>query len=95
MSQTLDAQTSGPIVPAGVQTPVNEGVCPDTVGMGCPLAIFATHVELGVSQYWLGLQSLSMLQPLESSHLPLLLHAPERHTATPEGAGVHEPSPSA
>lgn len=77
MSQTLDAQTSGPTVAAGLQTPVKDGLCPVTVGMVPPFATFAVHVDVGVLQYSVDKHALSTRQP------PVRLR-----TARPTGLGV-------
>ncbi len=90
MSQTPDAQTSIPIVVAGLQWPFNVGVCPATVGMLPSLAIFAVHVALGVSQYWVDAQSESTAQP----HVSPVVQTPDRQTAAAVPA-VHVPSPAA
>ena len=67
---------------------------PESVGTETPLASWGVHVWVLSSHQLPPKQSASTLQPPSASHLPLALHAVERHT-TPPLAAVQGPSPSA
>jgi hypothetical protein len=93
VSQTPLVQTRAPA--AVVHIPFSVGFeCAPSVGTAPPLAIFAVHAwELSLHQLPL-VQSASTLQPPGATHVPLVLHAPDRHTVAPLVA-VQGPSPFA
>jgi hypothetical protein len=93
VSHTPLAQAAAPA--AVVQVPSSVGLWPVTVGTACPLATFATHAAVGVSQYCVALQSASTAQPVvEMQTPPVGLQSPERQTVAPFVA-VQGPSPLA
>jgi hypothetical protein len=93
VSQT--ALTHATVPATKVQEPVRGGVCPVTVGTGWPFTTLGAHVDAGVLQYWLVVQSASMLHPPAGMQTPALgLHTPDWQTVAPL-TGVHGPSPLA
>ena len=92
----MKGHTSAPAGP--VHTPFSVGlVCPGSVGIRVPFASFGVHVCVLSMHQLPPTQSASTLQPPRGSHLPFVLHAPERHTTPPlpELPAVHGPSPFA
>jgi hypothetical protein len=72
-------------------------MCGGSLGMSVPLGSFAVHVCDVSSHQSPPAQSASTLHPPAGSHLPLVLHTPERHTVPPLPVGpeVQGPSPLA
>jgi hypothetical protein len=93
VSQTPLVQTRVPA--AAVHTPFRVGfVWAVSVGTAVPFVSCGVHM-CAVSLHQLpAVQSASTLHPPVASQVPLLLHAPERHTTVPF-AIVQGPSPLA
>jgi hypothetical protein len=89
--QTLLTQTR--LAASDVHVPSSVGlVCGTSVGSAVPFVSSGVQAWL-LSRHQLPVeQSASTLQPPAGSHVPFVLHAPERHTA-PAVAVVHGPVP--
>jgi hypothetical protein len=93
VSHTALAHTSAPA--AAVHVPFNVGlVCAGSVATAVPFASFGVQVCVLSAHQSAATQSASTLHPPAGSHVPLVLHAAERHTVVPL-ATVHGPSPLA
>jgi hypothetical protein len=93
VSHTPLVHTSVPA--ATVHVPLSVGLaCGGSLGTAVAFGSFAVHVCVLSAHHWPAEQSASTLQPPAGSHVPFVLHAPERHTVPPL-AIVHGPSPLA
>jgi hypothetical protein len=93
VSHTVLVQTSAPA--AIVHVPSSVGLeCAPSVGRGWPLATVGAQRCVVSLHHVPVAQSASTLHPPAGSHVPFVLHMPERHT-TPPFATVQGPSPFA